>query len=147
MKKWKREHHYLVMRDANEGSANKASGLSGFYFCCVFVCVCLVFVRSCNNKQQWFSIVESWHRNAFIYPDNPASLCPRLSDSSLWSFFWLCLCVCGWVCLWKCPLAGLSPHPRQRGRGLNVYVSRLHKLQRVELQCHCAENPDKRLHS
>lgn len=45
----------------------------------------------------------------------------------------MCVFVCGWACLWKCPLAGLSPQLSQGGRGLNVYVSRLHKLQRAEL--------------
>lgn len=68
-----------ALRDAYEGGTHK---VSGFYFCYVFAC--LVFVRGDNNKKQWLSIVESYYY-ALIYPDSPASLFPRLSDSSLWS--------------------------------------------------------------
>lgn len=47
------------MRDANEGGANKASGLSGLYFC---VCVCVsllvvVIIRSNGSLLQTPGIV------------------------------------------------------------------------------------------
>lgn len=83
-----------ALRDAYEGGTHK---VSGFYFCYVFAC--LVFVRGDNNKKQWLSIVESYYY-ALIYPDSPASLFPRLSDSSLWSCSWLCVCV--FVCVGWC---------------------------------------------
>lgn len=109
------------IREAYEGGANKADCVS------FLLRVCLLSL--CSKSQQREAMVLncrlSWHCYTLIYPDNPASLCPRLSDSSLWSCSSPCLCV--WVCLWKCPQAGSLPVPGSEGV---VYVPRLHKLQR-----------------